>query len=178
MFLHSLTAGRFYLNILTGFKWYLKHPVLFSSPVARRWASSWQKMKTSKIRLQRYRHRKPWGCHMHLSWESPAIELPHEADRHHQEGLLSYTEWPADPDYRGINSVLYSEYGHWSDQDSSLTPAFHHTVFQPTNGNTGEGWQLAWSNVCVLFSWGKQDRQTSFSYDILAFVDKNEQTLP
>lgn len=76
---------------------------------------------------------------MHLSWASPATELSHEADRDHQEGLLSYTEWPADPDYTGINSVLYSEYGHWSDLDYPLTPAFHHTVFQPTSGNTGGG---------------------------------------
>lgn len=76
---------------------------------------------------------------MRLSWESPATELSQEAGRHHQEGLLSYTGWQADPDNTGINSVLYSEYSHWSDPDYSLTPASHHTVFQPTNGNIGEG---------------------------------------
>ena len=72
--------------------------------------------------LQRYRHGRPWGCHMRLSWESPATELSQEADRHHQEGLLSYTGWPADLDYTGINSALYSEYSHWSDPDYSLLP--------------------------------------------------------
>lgn len=65
-------------------------------------------------------------------------EPSNEANPHHEEDLLSYTRLPVDRAHMGANNILPSEYGHLSDSDHSLTPPFHNSVFQPTNGNTGE----------------------------------------